>query len=397
MNNVKMPSCFIRKDAIMTIIPKKPVPPPASPSSYEETVEYGKIEACYKETLRGPRRYKKEAVNYDMCRERNNIALWRELKSGNYVPGPYHKTVIYEPKERVVSIPKLRDKIVQLVVHRELQNIYRPVFVERSFACQFGKGSIRAAFNVQHDMRVAQWKHGKGVHIVKIDVKKFFYSIDRDILKQLLRKKVKDEKFFSLLCKVIDSSPEGEKGIPLGNVSSQDFANVVLNEVDQYCIRYLKIKHYTRYMDDIVIVAPDIATAREWLEKVVAFLEERLHLKTNDKTKIFPIKQGVNAYGFKIKTTHMLLRDQSKRAAKRRIKRMDEKIKAGLMKQKEVIQAVQSWLGFARWACAFNLCKKIFASCPYIKVEGEMYFGNISRNRQTRRFLQQRDGSCPTY
>ena len=135
-------------------------------------------------------------------------------------------------------------------------------------------------------------------------------------------------------------------------------------------------------MDDVVIIAPDRETAREWLAKIKAYLDERLHLETNSKTKIFSVRQGVNAYGFKIKATHLMLRTETKRAMKRRIKKMVEKMKDGLLARKEVLQAVNSWLGFARWASAYNLAKKIFAPYRFIKVEGEMYFGYLSRTTQ---------------
>lgn len=189
---------------------------------------------------------------------------------------------------------------------------------------------------------------------------------------------------------MIDSSPEGETGIPLGNVSSQDFANIYLNELDQFCVRFLGAKLYTRYMDDIVIVAPDKETAREWLAKIKVFLHERLHLDTNKKTKVFYMRQGVNAYGFKIKATHMMLRTESKRREKRRVKAMVRKMREGKLTRSAVVQAVNSWLGFARWACAYNLAKKIFAPYRFIKTEGAIPYGAISRNRQARRLLQQR-------
>ena len=149
---------------------------------------------------------------------------------------------------------------MQLVIHQELQTLFRPVFDNRSCACMYGKGPIRAAFNVQHDMRVARMKWGDEATVIKIDVRKFFYSIDRSVLKQIIAKRFKKLKkkypekyedflrFYRLLCKVIDSSPEGERGIPLGNVSSQDFANIYLNELDQFCIRFLGATLYTRYI-----------------------------------------------------------------------------------------------------------------------------------------------------
>lgn len=378
------------------------IPPIAPPSGYEEVVSYDKIKVGYTDAMRGQRKYTREAVKYDLYREQNNVNLWRDLKSERYTPGPYHFTTITEPKTRHLSIPPLRDKVVQHVIHEELQAIFRPVFLNRSFACQFGRGPIRAALAVQHDMRVAHRKWGEEAAVIKIDVKKFFYSIDRDILKQLIAKRFKKLKkkhpelygdflrTYRLLCKVIDSSPEGERGIPLGNVSSQDFANVYLNELDQYCVRFLGATLYTRYMDDVIIIAPSMEVAREWLEKIKVFLRDRLHLETNQKTKIFYVRQGVNAYGFKIRRTHLELRTESKRRAKRRIKAMVRKLKEGKITKAAIVQAVNSWLGFARWACAYNLAKKIYGPYRFIKVEGDLPYGAISRNRQARRVLQQR-------
>lgn len=327
------------------------VPPIPPPSSYEDAVGWSAIEAGYKTALRGSRKFTREAVLYDLYSEVNNVRLWRDLKKiektrqagvSEYTPGKYRHRIIMEPKERSLHIPPLRDKIVQLVIHQELQTLFRPVFVNRSFACMYGKGPIRAAFNVQHDMRVARMKWGDEATVIKIDVRKFFYSIDRSVLKQIIAKRFKKLKkkypekyedflrFYRLLCKVIDSSPEGERGIPLGNVSSQDFANIYLNELDQFCIRFLGATLYTRYMDDVVVIAPNKEIAREWLAKIKVFLQERLHLETNQKTKIFYVRQGVNAYRF-------------------------------------------------------------------IKTEGELPYGAISRNRQARRILQQRRGTGKTH
>lgn len=398
---------------------KNPVVPPIRPPRpYEEIIGWDMIEAGYKNALRGQRKYTREAVDYDLLSQVNNVALWRQLMAigprpekgkKEYTPGRYRHKTITEPKERSLHIPRLRDKIVQVDIHDALQDIYRPVFVDRSFACLYGKGPIRASFNVQHDMRVARMKWGEDAAVIKIDVKKFFYSIDREILKKLLAKRFKKLKkkhpelyedllrFYRLLCKVIDSSPEGETGVPLGNVSSQDFANITLNELDQFYIRFLGAKLYTRYADDVIIIAPNKETAREWLAKITKFLKERLHLDLNSKTKIFYVRQGVNAYGYKIKATHLELRTESKRKEKRRIKAMIEKLREGRKTRQEIQQEVNSWLGFARWASAYNLAKKIFAPYRFIKVEGVLPYGAISRNRQARRVLQQRLNSQTPY
>ena len=385
------------------------LPPLFKPATFEEAVGSDRVDLHYGGATRGMRKFKPEAVQYDLCRELNNYRLHKDLVTEAYAPGRYHHAVVMEPKRRDLSIPGLRDKIVQLMIHQELQNLSRPVFIKGSFACQYGRGPIRAALKVQHDMRIARRLWGEETVIIKADVRKFFYSIDREVLKKIiakrfrkLRKQYPDRykdllRFYRLLCKVIDSSPEGERGLPLGNVSSQDFANIYMNELDQYCVRYLGMRFFTRYNDDIIVIAPDLKTAREWLGKIKGFLSDRLHVETNKKTKIFKLRQGVNAFGYKIKATHILLRTESKRAAKRRIKAMDRKRQAGEVTVKYVVQSVQSWLGFARWACAYNLAKKIFAPYPYINVEGEIPYGAISRGRQTRRLLQKRGRLAPAH
>ena len=111
---------------------KRPVVPPPLPASpYEKVIDYENLKEGYRKATRGQRKYTREAVKYDLFREKNNVDLWRELKSSRYTPGPYHFAVITEPKRRDLSIPKLRDKVVQLVIHEELQNIFRPVFIDR--------------------------------------------------------------------------------------------------------------------------------------------------------------------------------------------------------------------------------------------------------------------------
>ena len=348
---------------------------------FEKAIDYNNLKESYKRTQFGKRKYKKEAILFDMARERNLVKLWRELKNETYIPSDYIEFKVYEPKERIINAPKIRDKIVQFSVHTVLQDVYYSKFINSSYACLEGRGTHRAVNKVQHNIRHCKWKNGGG-WILKMDVAKFFYSINRDILKRIIRKKIKDKKFLVLLDKIIDSSPEGEKGIPLGNVTSQDFANIYLNEVDQYAKRYLGLKYYVRYMDDIIIVVPTKEEAQDARDKIIKFLDEKLDLKTNNKTKIFPIEQGVNAYGFKIFTTHKLVRNSTKSAMKRRIKAMDRKIQSGEISEKYVQNCVSSWLGHARHSNSYNLSKKIFNKYKYIQVENDKYkFGKIDTQK----------------
>lgn len=339
---------------------------------YDKVCDYNTLKLAYKQTQLGSRKYRKEAINFDMSRERKLVELWRQLKCKSYSPGSYIEFYVYEPKARLIHAPHIRDKIVQFSVHTVLQEIYQPVFIRDSYACLKGRGTHEAVKSIQHYMRLAQRKYSTP-YILKIDVTKYFYSINRDILKRLYRKKIhrKETDFLQLLDMIVDSSPEGDKGLPLGNVTSQDFANIYLNEVDQYCKRYLGLKWYVRYMDDITIILPDKDTAKEVLSKVSNYITNYLDLELNGKTQIYPLNQGINTLGFKIHTTHKLVRDNSKKAMKRRIKEMNRKLEAGLMTEKEIQIAVNAWLGHARHSNSYNLCKRIFKEYSYIKIESE--------------------------
>ena len=353
-------------------------------SLYERIYDTKNLEESYKRTQSGNRKYRKEAIYFAMSKERKLRDLKKELKDKTYRPGSYIEFYVFEPKKRLVHAPHIRDKIVQFSIHTVLQGIYRSVFIKDSYACLEEKGMHEAVHRIQHYMRLAQWKYEEP-YIVKIDVRKFFYSINRDILKTIYRKKIpeSEQDFLRILDMIVDSSPEGERGLPLGNVTSQDFANIYLNEVDQFCKRYLGLKWYVRYMDDICIIVKDRETARNVLAKIRTYVKDHLDLELNEKTHIYPLAQGINTLGFRIHTTHLEVRNSSKAAMKRRIKKIDEKVQSGRLTKKQAQQAVNAWLGHARHSNSYNLAKKIFEKYDYIQIEDKDWkFGDISPKKR---------------
>ena len=353
-------------------------------SLYERIYDTKNLEESYKRTQSGNRKYRKEAIYFAMSKERKLRCLQKELEDRTYRPGSYIEFYVFEPKKRLVHAPHIRDKIVQFSIHTVLQGIYRSVFIKDSYACLEEKGTHEAVHRIQHYMRLAQWKYEEP-YIVKIDVRKFFYSINRDILKTIYRKKIpeSEQDFLRILDMIVDSSPEGEKGLPLGNVTSQDFANIYLNEIDQFCKRYLGLKWYVRYMDDICIIVNDRETARNVLAKIRTYAKDHLNLELNEKTHIYPLAQGINTLGFRIHTTHLEVRNSSKAAMKRRIKKIDEKVQSGRLTKKQAQQAVNAWLGHARHSNSYNLAKKIFEKYDYIQIEDKDWkFGDISPKKR---------------
>lgn len=388
--------------------------------SFDEAFGEKALARCYKKATAGSKGNSTPAVEFDLYAEylldelRTELAAVTESPRTDpeyaYKVGPYHFKTIYEPKERSLSIPELRDKIVQLAAHEVLMQLFRPTFIKRSYACLSERGQIRAALDVMHDLRCALELWGDEATIIRVDVRRFFYNIDRDILKKIIRNRLKHLKkkypemyqsllrLYNLLCKIIDSSPEGKKGIPLGNVTSQDFANITLNELDLFCVRYLKIHFYRRYMDDVVIVAPNKETAKLWLSQIVNFLSDELNLDVNEKTTIFRINQGVNAFGYKIKATHMTVRTASKRRMQRKARSFANQLAAAedhgrvhcypycRTVEREVVllrcyQSFSAWIGFARWSCSYNLVKKIATKYPQLPIytKGNLPFGVFCR------------------
>lgn len=343
---------------------------------YDKIISFKNLEYAFTQVTKGDRKFRKDAILFSMALDKNLVDLWHDLRWGNYRVGEYIRFKVYEPKERWVSAPRVRDKVVQFATHHIIKHVYEEVFISDSYACLDGRGTHAAVESVQRDMRIAE-REFLDPWIVSVDVSKFFYSIDREILKRILRKKIKCRKTLWLLDLIIDSSPEGETGIPLGNVTSQDFANIYLNEIDQYAKRFLGVRYYTRYMDDMISIVDGKFAAQCLKEDMCNFLVDRLNMVANSKkSQIFPLAQGVNAYGYKVWTTHKLVRNDSKKRAKRRIKAMDRKMKAGIIEQAEVTQSVNSWLGHARHSNSYNLVKKIYRKYPYITIEGDEKFGN---------------------
>lgn len=342
---------------------------------FDEITDFANLLESYKKTISGSKKFKKEAIIFSLREDKNLVELWRDLKSMKYKPKDYIQFEVFEPKRRTIHAPRIRDKIVQFAVHNVIKDVYENVFIRHSYACLNERGTHAAVAQVQKNMRICEREWGNA-WIVKVDISKYFYNIDKNTLKKIYRKKIQCRRTLWLLDLIVDNSPT-EKGIPLGNVTSQDFANIYLNELDKYVTRFLGIRYYVRYMDDAIAIVRTREEARALKEKIQVYLNKFLLLELNPKkSHIFPISQGVNAYGFKIWTTHKKVRDQSKRAMKRRIKAMHRKFKNKEMRVQEVKKAVDSWLGHTRHSNYYNLCKKIFKNYKYIRAEGDEYFGN---------------------
>jgi len=306
---------------------------------------------------------------------KNLSDIQKSLMNKTYEFSGYTHFTVYEPKERDINAPCLVDKIVQLAINNVIKDLISSKFIYDSYACIDNKGTHKAVYRLHHFMRKAYWQYGEDATIIKLDLKKFFYSIDRSVTKREFSRYIKCQDTLDLIYKIIDSADLiSELGLPLGNTLSQIGANLTLNPLDNYAKRDLSLKYYVRYADDIFIIVESKEKAKETLLEIKNYIENELNLKLNKrKTKIFPIDQGVNGLGFKIYRTHLLLRNESKKKVKRKLKKMPDLIREGRMTIEKAEQMLNSWKGHADYASSYNFYKKLTNKFDFLELENNKF------------------------
>lgn len=253
-------------------------------NEFDKYLSYEKLEEAHRLSQKG-KTTKKEVILFNLKKEEYIKWLYEQLKSGTYEHGGYRIFYIQIPKKRKIQVSRYIDRIVhRWIVDNFLKQHFMNSFIYNSYACIKNKGMHMAVLDLQKSMKHCKRIWGE-YYILKMDISKYFQSVDRKTLVKILNRKIKDQKLMNLLEKIIYSS-ESEKGLPIGNYTSQTFANIYLNEVDQYIKHNLKCKFYFRYMDDSIILVKTKSEAKILLEKIKKFLEQNLLLKLNSKTQI---------------------------------------------------------------------------------------------------------------
>jgi hypothetical protein len=244
----------------------------------------------------------------------NIEALYRELQSGEYRPRPYHTFMVHEPKPRLIYAPAFRDCVVQHAIYRVVRTLFDRTFIDQSYACRPGKGTHMAADYAQEALRAIPGDS----YVLKLDIRRFFYRIDRQVLRQLIERKIKDRRFVDIMMLFAD---HGEPlGIPIGNLLSQLYALIYLNPLDHYIKRELKVERYCRYVDDFVLFGLDRTEALEHKRRIVQFLDERLRLELSRAT-LAKARRGINFVGYRTWSSKRFIRRRSLYNFRRAIKR----------------------------------------------------------------------------
>jgi retron-type reverse transcriptase len=302
--------------------------------------------------------------------------LHRQLSSKTYRPGPYRTFQLYQPKKRQISAAPYRDRVVHHALTQMLEPIYERSFLPDSYACRKGKGTHAAVDRCQHYARRYRY-------VLKADVARFFPAVDHETLKGLLARKIRDREVLWLAGLIIDHSNaqeevqhwfagddlfspgERRRGLPIGNQSSQFFANVYLNPLDHFVKDHLRAGGYVRYCDDFLIFADDkrqLAEMRLLAADLLAGLRLRLHATKN---VIFPVRDGIAFLGYRVFPTHRLLAKSNVWAFRRGLRAMQKQYARQEISDQQVQRRVMSWTGHARQADTFTLRERLFLEHPF--------------------------------
>lgn len=314
---------------------------------WEHIISADNFYSAHKKTSKGGGKYKKAAIEFNLLKDYNLNLLRESIINGNYMPSGYYVFQVNDNKSRKVHAPYYIDKIAQHVVNNVLREFYEPKFIHDSYACIRDKGTQRAVYRIQQFQRAAYRKY-KEPTLVKLDIYHFFYEINRTVLKQILLKKITCCKTINLLFNIIDNFNE-PRGLPLGNLTSQLFANIILNELDQYIKHVLKIKYYVRYADDMFIIVDGKENGKLLSKHLQSWVKVNLDLEIKDKKIVITNTKEIIGLGFKMYIDKIRLLSRNKR-------------KFIIYVKDNRLDSLNSWLGYMAISDYMYFVKKVLSN-----------------------------------
>lgn len=302
---------------------------------------------------------KKDVANFEFNLENNLFVLHDELINKTYNPEPYQAFFVYDPKKRHIHKATVRDRVLHQAVFQVLYLIFNKHFIFDSYSSRIGKGTHKGSKRLYTLLRKTSRNWKKPIFALKCDIRKFFDSIDHQILFDLIKRKIEDEDLLWLVGKILKSFEKSPSvGLPLGNVTSQLFANIYLNELDQFVKHKLKIKSYLRYADDFILIYKEKNLLLQNISEIEKFLETNLKLKLHpNKICIRKIKQGIDFVGYVILPNSVILRTKTKKRILRKIKLLNKNVKEGKIKKEKFEEILSSYLGILKH-CKGNKIKR---------------------------------------
>lgn len=303
------------------------------------------------------KRFKPEVLAFSMDKEDNLLDICEDIKNLTYTQGQYRIFKVREPKERLIMALPFQDRVTQHMIVSQIAPSFERGFYYHSYACRPGKGIHAASDTLYTWLYELMIKDGKRIYAFKGDISKYFASIPHDRLKDENRRYIGDRKALVLMDDIIDHNgifPDGI-GIPVGNLSSQLFANVYGNILDKYAKHTLHIPHYIRYMDDFIILSDDLEKLREWAAQIEDFLIEQMGVSLNPKSTIIYAGNGIDFCGY----IHHPEYRKVRKASIRRLKNDIKNLKAGELDAETFDRRYQSRLGHMGHADTYHITKAI--------------------------------------
>ena len=323
---------------------------------YSEVCTFENLELAYKKARKG-KTLKPYIIKFEERLDRNLLDLRNELLFFSYKPKPLETFILRDPKTRKINRSDFRDRIV----HHALCNIIEPLF-ERSFifdsyANRTGKGTFNALKRLSLFMRKASKNNSKNCYVLKADIRHYFETVDQATLFGVIRKKISDENVLWLIKQILTNykNEEKGKGMPLGNLTSQFFANVYLNELDQFVKHRLKAKYYIRYVDDFIILHTSRKVLGDYKEEINRFLQMMLKLELHpDKSRILSINQGISFLGFRNFYHHKLVRRKNIRKFEKKYEKLRNAYEQEDLCREKIVESFEGWLAFVSQANTYK-------------------------------------------
>lgn len=259
---------------------------------FDECLSLQALYAAYLRARRGKRKTL-SVMLFERDLGANLQALHDELHAGTFKPQPYRHFLVMEPKPRQISAPAFRDVVAQHAIYAVVNPIFDRTFIHDNYGCRVDKGTHRASDRTQQYLRQAK----PDGFTLQLDVRRFYYTIDRSILRRLIERKIKDKRLVELMMMFADDG-KGALGVPIGNLLSQLYALIYLDPLDHFIKRQMKVGRYVRYVDDFILWCDTRSEAIERRDTIVDFLASNLGLALSRWT-IAPVKRGVNFVGFR--------------------------------------------------------------------------------------------------
>lgn len=327
---------------------------------YESICLMKNLRKAYRKARKG-KGLKWYVIEFEADLEKNLIQLQKELLKMTYEPMPLKEFVIKDPKTRIIHAPAFRDRVVHHAICSIIEPIFEKTYIHDSYASRRKKGMHLALLRfdeferkVSRNRTLSPYAKNNNMtcgFALKADIRHYFPSVDHEVLIELIEKKIGDERVISLLKKITGTYSSGGKGMPLGALTSQIFANIYLNPLDHFIKEKLGAKYYIRYLDDFVILHESRQQLEEWRNEISRFLSDELKLALHpEKTSIFPLHRGVGLLGFRCFHCYRLLK-------KSNVRHFLQKLE---MSEKDDIQkSLEGWIAHARWGNTYKLRKRI--------------------------------------